>query len=155
VNDFKELDELPFSSDRKMMSCLMQIKPTKFDLAKNNRQIFTKGAFEEVIKKCSFILENNKIRKLNAKDIEMFSKFHTRYSEDALRVLGFAYKDYTDSFDENDLIFVGLVGMIDPPREDVPNALALAKAAGIQVKIITGDNHLTARAIAKRIGLPH
>lgn len=155
VNNFKELDELPFSSDRKMMSCLMQIKPTKFDLAKNNKQIFTKGAFEEVIKKCSFILEDNKIRKLTEKDIEMFSKFHTQYSEDALRVLGFAYKDYIDSFDEENLIFVGLVGMIDPPREDVPNALALAKAAGIQVKIITGDNHLTARAIAKRIGLPH
>jgi len=155
VNTFKELDELPFSSDRKMMTCLMQTKPTKFDLGKNNKQIFTKGAFEEVIKKCSFILDNNNIRKLIQKDIELFTKYHTEYSEDALRVLAFAYKEYTDSFDEENLIFVGLQGMIDPPREDVPNALKLAQGAGIKVKVITGDNHLTARAIAKRIGLPH
>jgi len=137
------------------MSSLMHIHATKFDLAKNNKQIFTKGAFEEVIKKCKYVLDNDKVRLITQKDVAMFSKFYTVYSEDALRVLAFAYKDYSGELNENDLIFVGLVGMIDPPREDVPVAMELAKQAGIKIKIITGDNHLTAKAIAKRIGLPH
>jgi len=147
VNKCKELDEIPFSSERKMMSTLV--------FCNSKKQIFTKGAFEEVIKKSSFILDKGRVRKIDSTDKELFTKINTEYSEDALRVIAFAYKDYTKDFDEESLIFVGLVGMIDPPREDVPGALALAKGAGIKVKIITGDNNLTAKAIAKRIGLPH
>lgn len=149
VNSCKLLDENPFTSERKMMSTLCQSETKRF--------VFTKGAFEEIIKRCTFVYDNGKVRVLTKKDISDFFQHTKYYSEETLRVLAFAFKQISreDSFEEKDLIFVGIVGMIDPPRHDVKAALALARGAGIKVKIITGDNPLTAKAIARELGLDH
>jgi P-type Ca2+ transporter type 2C len=145
VNEYKEIDEIPFSSERKMMSSL--------HLIKNNKIIYTKGAFEEVIGNCDYILDKGRVREITKKDKELFVKVNEKYAKKALRVLGFAYKEYSNFFNENKMIFVGLVGMMDPPRPEVKQSLMLAKRAGIKVKIITGDNPLTAKAVADLIGL--
>ncbi|MFC1616543.1 cation-translocating P-type ATPase, partial [Patescibacteria group bacterium] len=76
-----------------------------------------------------------------------------KYSSEALRVLGFAFKNYQNKFNEKDLIFVGLVGMLDPPRKSVKHSIEIAQKAGIKVKIITGDNPITAQAIGGQIGM--
>jgi P-type Ca2+ transporter type 2C len=142
---YKELDEKVFTSERKMMSTLSKVGSEKI--------IFSKGAFEELIKRCSHISLNGKKVKLNAKHKKDLKKTVTEYSKEALRVLAFAYKPSTGKFEEKDLIFVGLTAMIDPPRKSVKASLQAAQEAGIKVKIITGDNPLTAKAIGQSIGL--
>lgn len=156
IKKFKKLDENTFTSERKMMSTLHTLEKT--------REVFTKGAFEEVLKKCTHISIKGKIRTITAKDKKLIEKTANTYAEEALRVLGFAYKTQAQrsvlakkksasSFSEDNLIFVGLVGMIDPPRKEVANSIKIAQEAGIQVKIITGDNPITAKAIGKSLGL--
>lgn len=142
---FKKLDEMAFTSERKMMSTLHKVGEKK--------EIFMKGAPEEVIKRCSFISIKGKTVRLTKKEKEKLEKTVKKYSSEALRVLGFAYKPYKDDFDEKNMIFVGLVGMIDPPRDEVKLALKMAQQAGIKVKIITGDNPLTAKAIGEKLGI--
>jgi P-type Ca2+ transporter type 2C len=142
----KELDEIVFTSERKMMTSLHQVGKKK--------EIYSKGAFEEIIKRCSRIYKNGEIQKLSKADIEKYQELTNSYSENALRVLAFAFKPYNNKFDENNLIFVGLVGMLDPPRKTVKASLETALKAGIKVKMITGDNAITAKAIAEQIGLP-
>lgn len=144
VKTHKKLDENTFTSERKMMSTLHATEKTK--------EIFVKGAFEEILKKCSHISIKGRIRALTAKDKQLIEKTANAYAEEALRVLGFAYKE-TSTLSEKNLIFVGLVGMIDPPRKEVKAAIKTAQQAGIQIKIITGDNPLTAKAIGKSLGL--
>ena len=147
IKVYKKLDENTFTSERKMMSTL-HATSTK------TKEIFTKGAFEEVIKKCTHISINGKIRHLTEKDKQTLEKTTNSYAEEALRVLAFAYKPATSTnFTENHLVFVGLVGMIDPPRKEVKNSIKIAQEAGIQIKIITGDNPITAKAIGKSVGL--
>lgn len=141
----KKLDEIAFTSDRKMMSTL--------HLINNKKYVFSKGAFEEILKKCSHISINGKIRTLTSKDKQLIEKTANSYAEEALRVLGFAYKESEGKFTEDKLIFVGLVGMIDPPRKEVANSIMIAQQAGIKIKIITGDNPITAKAIGKSVGL--
>ncbi|MDD3975542.1 MAG: HAD-IC family P-type ATPase [Candidatus ainarchaeum sp.] len=146
VKDYELINEIPFSSDRKMMSTIHKVD--------NNLEMFSKGAFQEIIKKSTKILDNGKIRKITQKDIDYFFSFEEKYSKDALRVLGFAYRQIDNKNDlfENNLIFLGLVASIDPPRKDVKDALLLSRKAGIITKIITGDNSLTTQAIAREIG---
>ena len=146
TNNYKTINEMPFTSERKMMSTAHKIN--------NNYELLTKGAFSEVIKKSNRILINGKVRKITQKDINKFKKLEEGYAEGALRVLGFAYKPINNikNINEDNLIFLGLVGMIDPPRADVKKALELSRRAGIKTKIITGDYALTAKAIAKDIG---
>jgi len=145
VNRYKEIDENVFTSERKMMSSLHTVGSKK--------EIFAKGAHEEILKKCTKIMENGKIRIINKKDKEKIINFAEKYSKKALRVLAFAYKEYNNKFDEEGLIYVGLIGMIDPPRKSVKSSIAIAQKAGIKVKIITGDNPITASAVGKKIGL--
>lgn len=145
VKEYKELDENTFTSERKMMSSL--------HVANNKKEIMAKGAFEEILKKSKFIQINGKVRKLTTTDRKKILKTAEAYSEKALRVLGFAYKPYKKTFDEKDLIFVGLVGMIDPPRKTVKDSIRAAQDAGIKIRIITGDNAITAKAISQQIGL--
>lgn len=145
VKTYKELDELTFSSERKMMSSLHELK--------NHKEVMSKGAFEEIIKRCTHIAVDGKIREISKSDINKYQKIADTYAEQALRVLGFAFKPYKNKFDENDLTFVGLVGMIDPPRKSVKASILAAQRAGIKVKIITGDNAITARAVGKSVGL--
>ncbi|MBU1152071.1 HAD-IC family P-type ATPase, partial [Patescibacteria group bacterium] len=143
--DYKKIDEIVFTSDRKMMSTLHSIGTKK--------EIFAKGAFEEILARCTHILKNGKAIKLTSKDKKEIETNALNYAEQALRVLAMAYKPYTNNFNEEDLIFVGLCAMIDPPRKSVRASIEAAHQAGIQVRIITGDNAITAKAIGAQIGL--
>lgn len=145
VKTYKELDELTFSSERKMMSSLHQLN--------GHKETMSKGAFEEIIKKCTHISIDGKIKKITKTDKNNYQKIADNYAEQAMRVLGFAYKHYKNKFTEDNLIFIGLVGMIDPPRKSVHSSIMAAQRAGIKVKIITGDNAITAKAVGKSVGL--
>lgn len=145
VKKYKELDENTFTSERKMMSSLHQLP--------NKKEIFAKGAFEEILKKSKYIQSKGKIKLLTPTERKKIIEQANKYSEQALRVLGFAYKPYKKTFNENELIFIGLVGMLDPPRKSVKQSINAAINAGIKIKIITGDNAITAKAVAKQIGL--
>lgn len=146
-NSYKFLDEIPFSSQRKMMSTIHDIS--------GHYEMFSKGAPGEILKRSTKILEHGKVRAITRKDIDYFEKLEEKYALQALRVLAFAYKPMENLKDkkEGDLVFVGIVGMMDPPRADVKDALLVAKKAGIRTKIITGDNPLTAMAVAEKIGM--
>ncbi len=140
---YEKLDEKVFTSDRKMMSTYHQKGGTKV--------LFAKGAFEEILKKSSHIAKNGEIHRLDSAEKNLITKQALKYSTKALRVLGLAYR--TGEFKEEQLIFVGLVAMIDPPRKTVAMSLKIAREAGIKVKIITGDNAITAKAIGEKIGM--
>ena len=153
--NFKRLHEFPFDSKRKMM--------TTINKAKNGPKItaYTKGAPDSVIDNCESILINGKLQKLTQKDRVAILKQNDQMAGKALRVLALAYRElpsilkekYSKEGVEKNLTFIGLVGMIDPPREGVKEAVAETHAAGIKTYIVTGDNGLTAEAIARQIGL--
>ena len=138
------IDEYPFDSVRKMMSTQHQYNGKKI--------IFTKGAIDSILKVANRILINGKERKINEKDKENIMKASDAMAVDALRVLGLAYS-YSEELKEEDLVFVGLVGMIDPPRPECKNAVSIFNKAGITTIMITGDHKTTALAIAKDLGI--
>lgn len=147
---YKRLQEIPFDSDRKLMSTVHNI---------NGKNImFTKGAPDILISRCENVLLGDKVVKMT-KDIEKDIRDQNEaYSNKALRVLAFGYKEIEDgvSIDldsENNFVFIGLIAMIDPPREEVIHAVHKAKLAGIKPIMITGDHKTTAVAIAKEIGI--
>lgn len=148
---FPRIQEIPFDSDRKLMSTFHNID--------NKIKMFTKGAPDEILRRSKFIFKNNEILPLTDKDIQLISKANENYATNALRVLGVAFKitneleTPTTEIAEQNLVFAGLLGMIDPPREEVSVAIATCKTAGISVKMITGDHKITARAIAEQIGI--
>lgn len=144
------LEEIPFDSDRKLMSTKYRIHgiPT----------VLTKGAVDVLLDRSTYIDGNDGVRKLTAQDKERILAQNQKFSENGLRVLAFAYRESEDADvltldEERDYIFVGLVAMIDPPREESKKAVADAKAAGIRTVMITGDHKVTAAAIAKQIGI--
>ncbi|MFC1655535.1 cation-translocating P-type ATPase [Patescibacteria group bacterium] len=145
--------ELAFDSTRKRMSVVYKEKET------GDYHVYTKGAPDSVLDQCSHILMNGRVILLDRDTRKKILKQNEEMAKGALRVISFAYKKvekkkkYHVENTENDLIFVGLSGMIDPPRADVKKAVMLAKRAGIKVYIITGDHGLTAEAIGKQIGL--
>lgn len=142
----KRIDEVPFDSVRKMMSTLNHNGKDYF--------VFTKGAVENVIECCSKISENGKVRKLTEKDKNIILNTNEHFAGSALRVLAFAYKPTKkEKIKENELIFLGLQAMIDPPREDAKEAMKKCEDAGIKVMMITGDHEITAKAIGKAFGL--
>ena len=138
------IDEYPFDSVRKMMSTQHNYNGKKI--------IFTKGAIDSILKVADRIEINGKVRKITDKDKENIMSASDAMAVDALRVLGLAYK-YDDSLEEKDLVFLGLVGMIDPPRPEAKNAVSIFKKAGITTIMITGDHKTTALAIAKELGI--
>ncbi len=147
--------ENPFNSARKMMSTLHRIED-------ENLIGYVKGAPESIIEKSTKIFEDGNIRPITYEDREKILKIMQEMAGDALRVLAFAFKEFSKDFPvenynltnaENELIYVGLVGMIDPPREEVPEAIQVCKTAGIRTVMVTGDHRLTAVAIAKEIGM--
>lgn len=149
---YRRIHELPFDSDRKLMSTI-----NKYD---DKKYLFIKGAPDNLIKHCTHILIGNKKMKLTKELRITVTKNIAKMSDDALRVLGAGYRvllaehDYNDiQYMEKNIIFLGLVGMIDPPRREVKNSLAITKAAGITTKMITGDHVNTAVAIGKELGL--
>ncbi|MBR5265441.1 MAG: cation-translocating P-type ATPase [Clostridia bacterium] len=139
------VDELPFDSDRKMMT-------TVHTLGKNKIS-YTKGAFESIVRNCDNILESGHVRPFTHDDLKNIEEAIAKMSSDALRVLVLAikYEDH-EKFEQN-LTFVGLVGMIDPPRAEVAPAVEEFKGAGVKTVMITGDHKDTAFAIAKELGI--
>jgi Ca2+-transporting ATPase len=126
----------------------------------NELHAFAKGAPEIILNSCSHILLNGKKRKITSKDKKKILKQTQKMASKALRVLAFAsrtlpnLKKITPANVEKDLIFIGLVGMIDPPRAEVKKAVKLCRSAGIKTIMVTGDHELTAQAIAEELGFP-
>ena len=144
------LEEIPFDSDRKLMS-------TKYELH-DVPTVLTKGALDVLLDRTVKIRMEEGIRDITREDREAILQKNLEFSQEGLRVLAFGYKevpeDYTLSLDnENDFIFLGLISMMDPPREESKAAVADAKRAGIKPAMITGDHKITATAIAKQIGI--
>ncbi|MBI2652026.1 calcium-translocating P-type ATPase, PMCA-type [Candidatus Woesearchaeota archaeon] len=143
--EWSRIDEIEFTSERKLMTTIHKHR--------GERIAYVKGAPEIVLKICNYIDVNGKVKKLTERDKNEILEINKEFADEALRVLGFAYKTLTDTNPEKNLIFVGLQGMIDPPREEVKVAIEKCKKAGIKVIMITGDHEITAKAVAKEIGL--
>lgn len=153
IDNNKEIIELPFDSNRKLMSKIYKV---------NNKDIiYTKGSLENLISKCKYVLINEKIEKLTKEIKDNYLKIEKDMSNDALKVIGFAYKDvkrkYVNEIDyfkeENNLILVGLIGLKDPARKNVKEAILTCREAGIRPIMLTGDNLETALSIGKEVGI--
>ena len=149
--NMKRVKDIPFDSTRKMMTTIHRIN--------HGYRIITKGAPDVLLKRCSQYYQNGQNVPIYSKK-ELIEKQNNDMANSALRVIAVAYKDveqlpnFIDSKSiENDLIFVGLIGMIDPPREGVKEAVKTCRKAGIKTVMITGDHIQTAKAIAKEIGI--
>ena len=144
----QRVGEIEFTSERKRMTTLHE-KAKKVTA-------FVKGAPDVIVEHCTKIIENGKVRKLTPDDKKAILAANEAFANDALRVLGFAYRDAGKERTakvEKELIFVGLQAMIDPPRIEVREAIAECVTAGIKVVMITGDHLSTAQAIAKELGI--
>ena len=142
------MEEVPFDSDRKLMS-------TKYSLH-GVPTILTKGAVDVLLDRCTSIRYSDGIRPMTESEKEKIRKQNRIFSENGLRVLSFAYKESDEPLSvdtEYNFIFLGLISMVDPPRPESVEAVADAKKAGIRPVMITGDHKITAVAIAKRIGI--
>ena len=149
---FPRLQELPFDSDRKLMSTLHEID--------GEHLLLTKGGPDIVFGRSTKVLIDDQVVPLTDEIKQKLQHQNEEFSKRALRVLAFAYRPLTDAQsreltleDENELILVGLMAMIDPPRKEVKQAVADAKSAGIKTVMITGDHKTTAVAIAQEIGI--
>ena len=146
---YKRVGENPFDSDRKLMSTLNE-EGSKF-------RVHTKGAIDNILVRSTKILINGEIVDLTQEMKNKILKVTEEMSDDALRVLGVAFKDVDNKISpeemENNLVVIGIVGMIDPPRTEVKDSIAEAKRAGITPIMITGDHKNTAVAIAKELGI--
>ena len=144
--------ELPFDSDRKMMSTLHRIDG-------ENRMI-VKGAVDRLLELTDRIWTKDGVREITEADKEKIQRQNQEFSMEGLRVLAFTYREIPEKHvltteDENHLVFLGLIAMMDPPREESKAAVAECIKAGIRPVMITGDHKITAAAIAKRIGILH
>ncbi|MDP2279178.1 MAG: HAD-IC family P-type ATPase, partial [Nitrospirota bacterium] len=146
------VEEIPFSSERKRMTTIHQMEDGK-------RLAFIKGAPEIVLDRCTHILEDGGMKALTGEDRSKILKANEEMAQDALRVLGIAYREvpdkiaYSEDTIENSMVFLGLAGMMDPPRGEAIEATKVCKEVGIKPIMITGDHKLTAVAIAKEIGI--
>lgn len=145
---WKRVKELSFDSNRKMMTTMYTSSQGKY--------LYTKGALEQVLEKCSHVLFHNKTIPLTMKEKQQIIYQAQLISEDAQRVLATAFKKISNTetnIKENELCFTGFVGLMDPPRPEVKEAINKSHDAGIQVVMITGDHPSTALAIAKNLGI--
>lgn len=148
--EFPRLFEQPFDSDRKRMTTLHKID--------GQLTVFTKGATDEMLPLCTHIMTDNGVRKITPQDKKQIAHLSHQMQADALRVLGFATK-IVDNLPEanadleNNLTFIGIVGMIDPPRKEVAASVKTCREAGIRTIMITGDHKVTALAIAKKLNI--
>ncbi len=150
---YPRITELPFDSERRLMSTL--------HTTPHGIMVFVKGAPESVLGTCTHIYESGAVRLLEDKDRDRITDAVKAMAKDALRVLAFAEKviereecsDHATSCVESELVFLGLMGMMDPPREEAIDAIATCKTAGIKTVMITGDSVLTATAVGKTVGL--
>lgn len=142
---FVREEEIEFTSERKMMSVL----------GKDNGQnyLYSKGAVDNILSLCSHIFINGEVREISALDKAQILKANLVFAEKKERVLAFAFKKIEKNREEKELVFVGLAGMIDPPKRGTKEAIEKCKKAGMKPVMITGDHKDTAFAIAKEIGL--
>ncbi|HLR20840.1 MAG TPA: calcium-translocating P-type ATPase, SERCA-type [Tissierellaceae bacterium] len=152
--EFPRVEEIPFDSERKMMTTFHR------DFIPDKVVSFTKGAPDIVLSKCKFIKEGDKVVPFTEDLKKKVLQVNNKFAKNALRVLAFAYKEYDNLPDEiisdnieSNMVLVGLVGMIDPPRSEAKEAIKLCKRAGINTIMITGDYKETAFAIAKDLGI--
>ena len=148
--NYTRISEIPFDSDRKLM--------TTVNLIDDENIMFPKGAPDVIFKRCKYALKYDEVVEISDEILDEYKKINENFSNRALRVLAFAYKNVADEFgpsldDENNLILIGLMAMIDPPREEVFDAVKEAKSSGIKTIMITGDHKTTAAAIAREIGI--
>lgn len=153
---YPRIGELPFDSNRKLMTTAHTMEDKYLS--------FTKGAVDELLRRCNYISDNGTIRKITDKDKDNIKRVNKSYASKALRVLGYAFKEIKNvkienkklvgiKLDEENLIFIGLSGMIDPPRDEVKEAIIKCQTAGMRPIMITGDHKQTAYAIAKELGM--
>lgn len=148
---FPRVNEIPFDSERKLM--------TTFNDVDGKKVVYTKGAVDNIIGRCDRVLEDGKIRRITEADREKILEANRQFASDALRNLAFAFKTVdrigkpTSENTEIGLCFLGVVGMIDPPREEVKDSIKTCKQAGITTIMITGDHKDTAFAIARELGI--
>lgn len=152
-NKYPRVAEIPFDSERKRMTTLNEFPENKI-------QVNVKGGLDEVLSVCKFIQLKDEVRELTSEDTEKIREANLKMAGDALRVLAMAYQklDYLpDTVDvesiENDLIFMGMLGMMDPARPEVVEAVKRCITAGIRPIMITGDHKVTAMAIAREVGI--
>lgn len=148
----ERVEEIPFDSDRKLMTTVNKVG--------DKYVVYTKGGIDEILKRCNSYEIGGQISEELESYINKIRQENEKMAQNALRVLGCAYKeiDHIPTKEEmktieNDLIFIGMVGMIDPPREEAKLAVEKCKAAGIKTVMITGDHKITATAIAKKLGI--
>lgn len=148
----KRINEIPFDSERKMMTTIHKTN--------KGYRVITKGAPDIILKHCNNYLDNGSVMTLNSSKLRNIQSLNEKMANEALRVIAVSYKDVTylpnsinSQNTECDLTFVGLIGMIDPPREGVFEAILTCKKAGIKTVMITGDHILTAKAIASNLGI--
>ncbi len=149
---YPRVNEIPFESERKLMTTLNNIDDEYY--------CYTKGAVDSILSRCTYILDDGTQRIMTDADRDKILEQNFIMGDNALRVLAFAYKKYEgdpyelrSEFAETNLTFVGLAGMIDPPRPEVKEAISTCKSAGITVIMITGDHKDTAFAIARELGI--
>ncbi|MFH1316859.1 MAG: calcium-translocating P-type ATPase, SERCA-type [Candidatus Woesearchaeota archaeon] len=142
---YPRIAEIPFSSERKMMSTVHKINGRKV--------IYSKGAPDVILKRCTKIMIDGKEKKLSLLMKRKILRTNEGFADEALRVLGFAYKKLDHTINENGLVFVGLQAMIDPPRKEAIESVGICKSAGIRTIMITGDHKNTAIAVAKELGI--
>ena len=148
TNRAERIDELPFDSDRKMMSVPVRGQEGRL-------VVYTKGAPSHLLESCSRYYRNGAVQPLDSAARAVIEARNELYASQAMRVLAFAWKDVEEGeeLNEEGLIFLGFQAMIDPPREDVMEAIKLTTSAGIRVIMVTGDYQATASAIGKEIGI--
>lgn len=148
----KRVKDIPFDSSRKMMTTIHKMP--------NGYRVITKGAPDVLLKRCNKVYDNGNVTTLDYSKTKLIENQNNKMADEALRILAIAYLDIpnlpskidTETVEKN-LIFIGLIGMIDPPREGVKEAVATCKKAGIKTVMITGDHIITAKAIAKDLGI--
>jgi Ca2+-transporting ATPase len=150
---FPRVAEIPFDSERKRMTTVNR-------MGENETRVNVKGGLDEVLSVCNRIIIQGEVKEIGPDDLERIREANERMANSALRVLAMAYKDCHEASQqvtigqmENDLIFTGLLGMIDPARPEVIDAVAKCNTAGIRPVMITGDHKSTALAIAREIGI--
>lgn len=150
VQNYERVTEVPFDSERKLMTTVNKYQ--------DKYLVCTKGGLDELLSICNSYSENGEIKEDIASKIKEIQNINENLAKDALRVLGMGYKilDHAPTIEdklEKDLTFVGMCGMIDPPRQEVKLAVNKCKEAGIKTVMITGDHKITAVAIARSLGI--
>ncbi len=153
MSRFREVSEISFDSARKRMTSIVEDE-------KGSLLAYMKGAPDVILPLCTHIYENHQVRRMTDADREAILQVNEEFAGEALRVLAFTYRPLAEEVQswepehvEREMVFVGLMGMMDPPREEVPEAIDVCKNAGIRPIMITGDHELTARAVARQVGL--